>query len=200
MLLTEAPLNPRTNRDTAAQILFETFNVPALYTSIQAVLSLYASGRTTGVVLDAGDGVSHAVPVFQGFQIANAIQRIDIAGRDVTDYLQTLLRKSGYVFHTSAEKEIVKDIKQQHSYVCLDPIKEEKEWTGSTARANEKSIDYRLPDGQRLKVGARTPKKSRSNGLTKIGCRSVRRGSAPPRFFSTPSSSVRNGKGCTRWW
>ncbi|KAK7563964.1 actin-domain-containing protein [Phyllosticta citricarpa] len=154
VLLTEAPLNPRTNRDTAAQILFETFNVPALYTSIQAVLSLYASGRTTGVVLDAGDGVSHAVPVFQGFQIANAIQRIDIAGRDVTDYLQTLLRKSGYVFHTSAEKEIVKDIKQQHSYVCLDPIKEEKEWTGSTARANEKSIEYRLPDGQRLKVGA----------------------------------------------
>ena len=59
VLLTEAPLNPRSNRDTAAQILFETFNVPALYTSIQAVLSLYASGRTTGVVLDAGDGVSH---------------------------------------------------------------------------------------------------------------------------------------------
>ncbi|KAK1081752.1 centractin- actin- protein of the dynactin complex, partial [Friedmanniomyces endolithicus] len=71
VLLTEAPLNPRANRDTAAQILFETFNVPALYTSIQALLSLYASGRTTGVVLDAGDGVSHAVPVYEGFAITN---------------------------------------------------------------------------------------------------------------------------------
>ncbi|EKG12053.1 Actin-like protein [Lasiodiplodia theobromae] len=154
VLLTEPPLNPRTNRDTAAQILFETFNVPALYTSIQAVLSLYASGRTTGVVLDAGDGVSHAVPVYGGFQINNAVQRIDVAGRDVTEHLQMLLRKSGYVFHTSAEKEIVRNIKESHSYVCLDPVKEEKEWSGSTARANEKSVEYKLPDGKKLKIGA----------------------------------------------
>ncbi|KAL0259382.1 Centractin [Diplodia seriata] len=154
VLLTEPPLNPRTNRDTAAQILFETFNVPALYTSIQAVLSLYASGRTTGVVLDAGDGVSHAVPVYGGFQINNAVQRIDVAGRDVTEHLQMLLRKSGYVFHTSAEKEIVRNIKETHSYVCLDPVKEEKEWSGSTARANEKSVEYKLPDGKKLKIGA----------------------------------------------
>ncbi|KAK7732168.1 Centractin [Botryosphaeria dothidea] len=154
VLLTEPPLNPRTNRDTAAQILFETFNVPALYTSIQAVLSLYASGRTTGVVLDAGDGVSHAVPVYGGFQINNAVQRIDVAGRDVTEHLQMLMRKSGYVFHTSAEKEIVRNIKESHSYVCLDPVKEEKEWSGSTARANEKSVEYKLPDGKKLKIGA----------------------------------------------
>lgn len=154
VLLTEPPLNPRTNRDTAAQILFETFNVPALYTSIQAVLSLYASGRTTGVVLDAGDGVSHAVPVYGGFQINNAVQRIDVAGRDVTEHLQMLLRKSGYVFHTSAEKEIVRNIKESHSYVCLDPVKEEKEWSGSTARANEKSVEYKLPDGKKLKVSS----------------------------------------------
>ncbi|GME25694.1 actin-like protein [Neofusicoccum parvum] len=154
VLLTEPPLNPRTNRDTAAQILFETFNVPALYTSIQAVLSLYASGRTTGVVLDAGDGVSHAVPVYGGFQINNAVQRIDVAGRDVTEHLQMLLRKSGYVFHTSAEKEIVRNIKESHSYVCTDPVKEEKEWSGSTARANEKSVEYKLPDGKKLKIGA----------------------------------------------
>src|ERR1700733_6855109 len=112
VLLTEPPLNPRSNRDTAAQILFETFNVPALYTSVQAVLSLYASGKTTGIVLDSGDGVSHAVPVFQGFAIPNSIRRIDVAGRDVTEHLQQLLRKSGHVFHTSAEKETVRMIKE----------------------------------------------------------------------------------------
>lgn len=151
VLLTEPPLNPRSNRDTAAQILFETFNVPALHTSIQAVLSLYASGRTTGIVLDSGDGVSHAVPVYEGFAMPSSIRRIDVAGRDVTEYLQTLLRKSGYVFHTSAEKEVVRLIKESVSYVAHDPRKEERDWIG--VKPNEsKFAEYTLPDGHKLKV------------------------------------------------
>ncbi|KAI0015274.1 actin-related protein, ARP1 class [Xylariomycetidae sp. FL0641] len=165
VLLTEPPLNPRANRDTAAQILFETFNVPALYTSIQAVLSLYASGRTTGCVMDSGDGVSHAVPVYEGFAIPSSIQRIDVAGRDVTEHLQMLLRKSGYVFHTSAEKEVVRLVKEAVSYVALNPKMEEKEWaagggstagkpSGSGGNDQGKAADYILPDGQRLRVGA----------------------------------------------
>ena len=151
MLLTEPPLNPRSNRDTAAQILFETFNVPALYTSIQAVLSLYASGRTTGIVLDAGDGVSHAVPVYEGFSMTSSIRRIDVAGRDVTEYMQTLLRKAGYVFHTSAEKEVVRMIKEKVSYVAADPKREEKEWA-SAKMGDGKVVEYVLPDGNRIKV------------------------------------------------
>lgn len=151
VLLTEPPLNPRSNRDTAAQILFETFNVPALHTSIQAVLSLYASGRTTGIVLDSGDGVSHAVPVYEGFAMPSSIRRIDVAGRDVTEYMQTLLRKSGYVFHTSAEKEVVRLIKESVSYVAHDPRKEERDWVG--VKPNEsKFAEYVLPDGFKLKV------------------------------------------------
>ncbi|KAI6363730.1 Actin-like protein [Pyricularia grisea] len=153
VLLTEPPLNPRSNRDTAAQILFETFNIPALYTSIQAVLSLYASGRTTGIVLDSGDGVSHAVPVYEGFAITNSIQRIDVAGRDVTEHLQTLLRKSGYVFHTSAEKEVVRLIKEATSYVAHDPKKEEKEWAGAKLDPSKMMSDYTLPDGNKIKLG-----------------------------------------------
>lgn len=81
VLLTEAPLNPRAHRERLAQIFFETFNVPAMFVSVQAVLSLYASGRTTGLVLDSGDGVTHAVPVYEGFAVANAVKRIDLAGR-----------------------------------------------------------------------------------------------------------------------
>lgn len=126
--------------------------MPALFTSIQAVLSLYASGRTTGIVLDSGDGVSHAVPVYEGFAIPNSIRRIDVAGRDVTEHLQTLLRKSGYIFHTSAEKEVVRQIKEKTSYVALDPRKEEKEWATAGGRQNDKTVEYVLPDGQKLKV------------------------------------------------
>jgi centractin len=151
-LLTEPPLNPRSNRETAAQILFETFNVPALYTSIQAVLSLYASGRTTGIVLDSGDGVSHAVPVYEGFAMPSSIRRIDVAGRDVTEHLQTLLRRSGYVFHTSAEKEIVRQIKEATGYVALDPKREEKEWHSMSGKG-ERQVSYTLPDGHKINIG-----------------------------------------------
>lgn len=103
------------------------------------------------MVLDAGDGVSHAVPVYQGFTVPNSIRRIDVAGRDVTEHLQTLLRKSGYVFHTSAEKEVVRLIKEATSYVARDPKKEEKEWAASK-QDQSKFAEYVLPDGNKLKV------------------------------------------------
>ncbi|TFL06571.1 actin-like protein [Pterulicium gracile] len=149
VLLTEAPLNPRHNRDVAAQIFFDTFNVPALFTSVQAVLSLYASGRTTGIVLDSGDGVTHAVPVFEGFSVPHAIRRIDIAGRDVTDHLQLLLRKAGHHLHTTAEREVVRTIKEKCCYVSMHHDKEEKEMVG-----NNKGEEFRLPDGNVITLGA----------------------------------------------
>lgn len=145
VLLTEAPLNPRRNREKSAEIFFETFNVPALFISMQAVLSLYASGRTTGVVLDSGDGVSHSVPIYEGFAMPHSIMRTDIAGRDVTAYLRLLLRKEGFNFHSSSELEIVRTIKERTCYLAINPQKEES--------LEGERMQYVLPDGSMLEVG-----------------------------------------------
>jgi len=148
-LLTEPPLNPRKNRAKLAEVFFETFNVPALFISMQAVLSVYASGRTTGVVLDSGDGVTHVVPLYEGFALPHSIRRIDLAGRDVTRQLQLLLRKAGHSFTTSAEMQIVQQIKEQHCRIAFDPLKEEEESSYSAAP----SASYKLPDGVGISIG-----------------------------------------------
>ncbi|KAF3566695.1 hypothetical protein DY000_02017930 [Brassica cretica] len=123
VLLTEAPLNPKANREKMTQIMFETFNTPAMYVAIQTVLSLYASGRTTGIVLDSGDGVSHTVPIYE---------------------------ERGYSFTTTAEREIVRDMKEKLSYIALD-YEQELE-TSNTSSSVEKSFE--LPDGQVITIGA----------------------------------------------
>merc|ERR1712238_120416 len=107
--------------------MFETFNVPAMYVAIQAVLSLYASGRTTGIVMDSCDGVSHTVPIYEGYALPHAILRLDLAGRDLTEYMMKILTERGYSFTTTAEREIVRDVKEKF---------------------------YELPDGNIITVGS----------------------------------------------
>jgi len=159
VLLTEAPLNPKKNREKMTQILFETFNVPAMYVAIQAVMSLYASGRTTGVVMDSGDGVSHTVPIYEGYAIPHAILRIDLAGRDLTHYMGRLLMDRGHTLASSAEREIVRDIKEKLCHVALDYEAQLEEAEGRRKRqkvsedASDKEVPYELPDGTIVMIG-----------------------------------------------
>jgi len=145
VLLTEAPFNPKANREKMTQIHFETFSVPAMYVEIPAVLSLYASGRTTGCVFDSGDDVSHTVPVYEGYALPHATRRMDIAGRDLTKLMMRFLMDKGY-----AHRDInVRDIKEKLCYVAIDFDAEMKKAKGSA----DLSKDYELPNGNVIQVG-----------------------------------------------
>lgn len=150
VLLTEAPRNPKANREKMVSIMFETFAVKNVYVALQAVMSLYAAGRTTGLVCDSGDGVSHTIPVFEGYSIPHAVEKMEIAGRVLTDYMQKLLLEIGESLTSSAELEIVRDIKEKLCYVALDYAKENAEAQSSSE--NDKS--YTMPDKRVITVPA----------------------------------------------
>ncbi|GJP40591.1 hypothetical protein CLOM_g254 [Closterium sp. NIES-68] len=146
VLLTEAPLNSEADREKMAQMMFETFYVPSMSVVTQAALSLYASGRTTGLVLDLGEGVSHAVPIYEGQALTDAILRLDLAGRDLTDYLIKLLTERGDSFTYASpddQRDNVGDVKEKLAYVALDFDQE-------TAQ----EMSYELPDGQMVTISA----------------------------------------------
>ncbi|KAF8792943.1 Actin-6-like protein [Argiope bruennichi] len=151
VIVSEAPKNPLRNRELMLEILFDKFGCQGAFVAIQAVLALYTGGRTTGIVLDSGDGVSHAVPVYEGYAIHHAISRLEYAGRALTDYLLALLTERGYYFTSTAEIEIVRDIKEKLCFISKDFVADMR-----ACAKNPTSYDrtYELPDGQVLTVGS----------------------------------------------
>jgi len=132
VMLTEPPLNPPENREYTAEIMFETFNVPGMYIAVQAVLALVASWSNealkeksmTGTVIDSGDGVTHVIPVVDGYVIGSCIKHIPLAGRTVTQYIQQLMRDRKEPVPPEDSLEVAKRVKEMYSYVSPDMVKE----------------------------------------------------------------------------
>lgn len=139
VLLTEPPYNPKPNRERTVETMFETFGVPSLNISIQGVLALLGTGRTTGLVLDSGEGVTHTIPIYDGFGLPHCINRLALAGRDLNTLLAKLLAQEGTCLTTTAEQHEVRRMKEKLCYCAQDPTSEFAE--GAT---------YRMPDGREL--------------------------------------------------
>ena len=148
VLLTEPPLNPSANREKMVEVMFEKYGFHGVFIAIQAVLTLYAQGLLTGVVIDSGDGVTHICPVYEGFALPHLTRRLDIAGRDITRYLIKLLLLRGYAFNHSADFETVRLMKEKLCYVGYD-IEQEQKLALETTFLVE---NYTLPDGRTISL------------------------------------------------
>jgi len=148
ILITEPLQNPIQNRENISQILFEKFDTNKLFFASQPILSLFSTSTTTGTILESGEGVSQSCVIYEGYSIPNSFERCDYGGADVTNYLDDILKKMGYFFETSAEKILIKDIKEKYCWACpkniIENIKKNSEF--------EKENHF-LPDGNVMKLG-----------------------------------------------
>ncbi|XP_071947939.1 actin-57B-like [Antedon mediterranea] len=149
VLVLEPVMNPTSNREGIMKVLFEKFNVPAMYLSIQGQMSIYASGRGSAISVDIGDGVIHIVPIYEGFAIMKAIQRIEFGGCDLTQYMAQLLAERGYTFMNTAEMESVRKLKDSLCYVAEDFQQELASASSNPSLAKS----YQLADGREITLG-----------------------------------------------
>lgn len=147
MLLTEIAQNPEINREKITQIIFEVFNIPAFYLASQPTLSLYSSGNITGVVVDSGDSLTTAVPIYEGYSLPYAIKTLNFGGRDITDFLVNSLKQKGFNVSSFIDKECARDIKEKFCYSSLNYAQELSSMDSSD------NFNYTFPDGSEVVIG-----------------------------------------------
>ena len=146
LLFLETPDNTRHDREKAATMMFEGLNIPALVIQNTSVMALYATGRTTGLVLDSGASRTHVTPVWDGYTLQHFIKRVDFGGEDLTKRLAAFFRAEGYPFSTEQDMATVRDAKERMCYVAGD-VQFDLEFS-QESRSLEKL--YTLPDGAEL--------------------------------------------------
>ena len=148
ILLTEPLQNPIYNRENISHILFENFSINKIFFASQPILSLYSTSNTTGVILESGEGVTQSCVIYEGFAIPNSFQRCDYGGANVTNYFDDILKKMGFFFETSAEKLLIKEIKEKYCMACPTSISENIMKNTEFEKEN-----HFLPDGNVIKLG-----------------------------------------------
>ncbi|KAL9652600.1 hypothetical protein ABK040_000167 [Willaertia magna] len=142
LLITESITTTKKDREKMTEMMFELFQICGMSSMKQPLLSLYSAGKTTGLIIDSGDTITHTVPIYEGYVIDYAVNRLEIGGRDITNNLQRLLFRKGYQFTTSAEHHFIREIKESLAYVSIDYAKDCNKDMFSLEK------NYELPDGQ----------------------------------------------------
>ncbi|XP_010363902.2 actin-like protein 7B [Rhinopithecus roxellana] len=146
VLVSDPPLSPSSNREKYAELMFETFGIPAMHVTSQSLLSIYSYGKTSGLVVESGHGVSHVVPISEGDVLPGLTSRADYAGGDLTNYLMQLLNEAGHAF-TDDHLHIIEHIKKKCCYAAFLPEEE------LSLAPEELRVDYELPDGKLITIG-----------------------------------------------
>ena len=150
ILLTEAPANPNENKKKMGEIVFEKMGFGYFNIEPQAKLTLFCEGLETGIILDSGDGVTHCIPIGFSNLLHHQIKRLDIAGRHITDYLIKLLQIKGYAFNSTADFELVREMKEKYCFVSCD-IESDRKLDKETTYYN---TVHKLPDGRKVRISS----------------------------------------------
>lgn len=133
VMITESPVASPADRSKWAEMLFESYRVPSIYIANSSSLSLFASGRTTGLVVESGAGVTSTVPVFEGLALQHAATTVNYAGQDVSEKVKSLLWEKDI----SVDLGYARMLKERMAYVRTD----------TASRSNQDNVNFSLPDG-----------------------------------------------------
>ncbi|ESS66095.1 putative actin-related protein 2 [Trypanosoma cruzi] len=149
LLLSEVPLFSSKHRCHLYEVMFEKYNFMAIQSAVQGTLSLFSNGLQTGVAVESGEGISHCTPIFEGYALPKANRRVDLGGRNITEFLIRLMQRRGYSFNQSSDYETVRRMKERFCYAAVDS-KLEKQLALETTVLEQ---TFLLPDGSSCSIG-----------------------------------------------
>lgn len=157
VFMTEPTMNSINQKKMLTEMLFNDFEVPLVFFGTQSVLSLYAFGKTDGIIVESGDGITQISTVLNGYKIDNGSDRINFGGSDVTDFLKVLFKKAGTFINSSSEDAIFNEIKKSVCQVNTNYIQKayslQKAIVPDAKTGKNEELSYTLPDGKTIQIG-----------------------------------------------